>query len=125
VHLLAAYLPEQGVVLLQVAVDGKENEIVTVPVLLAQLELTGMLITGDAMFTQRALSIQIVEAGGDYLWMVKENQPTLRSDIELLFDEECVSMGWSAPPVDFTSAHDRVRPRADRGVSADTQQLAC
>jgi predicted transposase YbfD/YdcC len=104
VHLLAAYLPEQGVVPLQAAVDGKENEIVTAPVLLAQLELTGMLITGDAMFTQRALSILIVESGGDYLWVVKENQPTLRPNIELLFDEECVSAGWSAPPVDFTSA---------------------
>jgi predicted transposase YbfD/YdcC len=117
VHLLAAYLPDQGIVLLQVAVEGKENEIVTAPVLLAQLELTGMLITGDAMFTQRALSIQIVEAGGDYVWIVKDNQPTLRADIELLFDDECVSAGWSAPPVDFTSArtveggHGRIEER--------------
>jgi predicted transposase YbfD/YdcC len=117
VHLLAAYLPDQGIVLLQVAVEGKENEIVTAPVLLAQLELTGMLITGDAMFTQRALSKQIVEAGGDYVWIVKDNQPTLRADIELLFDDECVSAGWSAPSVDFSSArtveggHGRIEER--------------
>lgn len=117
VHLLAAYVPQQGVVLLQVAVDAKENEIVAAPLLLGHLDLTGMLITGDAMFTQRALSIQIVEGGGDYVWIVKDNQPTLRTDIELLFDEECVSAGWSAPPVDFTQArtiecgHGRIEER--------------
>ena len=117
VHLLAAYVPLEGVVLLQVAVERKENEIVAAPVLLRQLDLTGMLITGDAMFTQRTLSIQIVEQQGDYLWMVKENQPTLLDDIELLFAPECVSAGWSAPPVDFTTArsvecgHGRIEER--------------
>ena len=117
VHLLAAYDPQQGVVLLQVAVDRKENEISAAPTVLRQLDLTGMLITGDAMFTQRELSIQIVEGGGDYLWMVKENQPTLRDEIELLFAPECVSAGWSAPPVDFTTArtlecgHGRIEER--------------
>ncbi|HEY3232426.1 MAG TPA: ISAs1 family transposase [Roseiflexaceae bacterium] len=117
VHLLAADVPQRGVVLLQVAVDTKENEIVSAPVLLGQLDLTGMLITGDAMFTQRALSIQIVEGGGDYLWIVKDNQPSLRDDIELLFEEECVSAGWSAPPVDFREArsvdggHGRIEER--------------
>jgi predicted transposase YbfD/YdcC len=110
-------VPQQGVVLLQVAVESKENEIVSAPVLLGQLDLTGMLITGDAMFTQRALSIQIVEGGGDYLWLVKDNQPTLRDDIELLFEEQCVSAGWSAPPVDFSTArtvecgHGRIEER--------------
>jgi predicted transposase YbfD/YdcC len=117
VHLLAAYDPQQGVVLLQVAVDRKENEISAAPPVLRQLDLTGMLITGDAMFTQRELSIQIVEGGGDYLWTVKENQPTLRDEIELLFAPECVSAGWSAPPVDFTTArtlecgHGRIEER--------------
>jgi hypothetical protein len=50
-----------------------------------------MVVTGDAMHTQRDLSIQIVEQGGDYLWTVKENQPTLRDDLELLFDRELVA----------------------------------
>lgn len=117
VHLLAAYVPQRGVVLLQVAVSTKENEIVSAPLLLSQVDLTGMLITADAMFTQRELSIQIVEGGGDYLWIVKDNQPSLRDDIELLFEEECVSAGWSAPPVDFTTArsldsgHGRIEER--------------
>ena len=105
VHLLAAYVPRRAVVLAQIAVDTKENEIVAAPTVLAQLDLTGVLLSGDAMFTQRALSIQIVEAGGDYLWMVKDNQPSLRNDIELLFAPEYVRAGWSAPAVDFTTAH--------------------
>jgi predicted transposase YbfD/YdcC len=105
VHLLAAYVPQAGVVLFQVAVESKENEISAAPTLLKRLELTGTLISGDAMFTQRQLSIEIVEAGGDYLWKVKDNQPTLRADIELLFEEECVCAGWSGVEVDFTSAH--------------------
>jgi predicted transposase YbfD/YdcC len=117
VHLLAAYVPRRGVVLTQIAVATKENEIVAAPTVLRQLDLTGVLLSGDAMFTQRALSIQIVEAGGDYLWMVKDNQPTLRNDIELLFAPEYVRAGWSAPPVDFTTArtiecgHGRIEER--------------
>lgn len=117
VHLLAAYVPQQGVVLMQLAVGDKENEIVSAPLLLGQIDLTGMLITGDAMFTQRELSRQIVEGGGDYLWIVKDNQPSLRDDIELLFEDEYVSAGWSAPAVDFTRArsidagHGRIEER--------------
>jgi len=61
-------------------------------------------ITGDALLAQRNLSIQIVEAGGDYLWRIKDNQPSLRAEIELLFAPELVQAGWSAPAVDFTSA---------------------
>src|SRR3712207_6478779 len=85
VHLVAAYLPAHGVVLTQLAVDCKENEIVVVPTLVAQLNLQGCVVVGDAMQAQRELSQQIVAAGGDYLWIVKENQPTLLAQIEELF----------------------------------------
>jgi len=104
VHLVAAYLPESGVVLAQVAVDRKENEMVAVPKLLRHVDLTGMVVVGDAMQAQRALSIQVVEAGGDYLWFVKENQPTLLADLELLFARPRLATGWSDPTTDFTSA---------------------
>ena len=104
VHLVAAYLPETGVVLAQLAVDEKANEIVVVPALLAQLDVTGMIVTGDAMQTQRALSMQVVDAGGDYLWFVKENQPSLHADIERLFAPEVLGPGCSAVPTDFTTA---------------------
>lgn len=104
VHLVAAYLPHQGVVLAQLAVDRKENEIVAVPKLLKQLDLTGMVVVGDAMQAQRELSIQVVEAQGDYLWFVKENQKTLYADLEQLFVPPPLAPGWSDPGTDFTTA---------------------
>lgn len=103
VHLVAAYLPEQGVVLAQLAVDRKDNEIVVVPTLLAQLDLHGAVVVGDAMQTQRALSSQIVEAGGDYVWFVKENQPTLEHEITELFTPPPITPGHAAPVRDFRS----------------------
>ncbi len=104
VHLVAAYLPEQGVVLAQVQVDAKENEIVVVPSLLAQLDLHGTVVVGDAMQTQRTVSAQVVEAGGDYLWFVKDNQPTLLAQIEELFQPPPIAPGNAAPQRDFVTA---------------------
>lgn len=56
------------------------------PTLLAMLPLDGAVVTGDALYCQRALCAQIVGAGGDYLVFVKGNQPTLDDAINLLFD---------------------------------------
>ncbi len=55
------------------------------PGLLAQVDLTGRVVTGDALYAQKNLSRQVVEQGGDYFWVVKDNQPFLRSAIDLLF----------------------------------------
>lgn len=98
VHLLAAYLPADGLVLMQVAVGDKENEIVAAPRLLAALDLRDKIVCGDAMFTQRELSFQIVEAGGDYVWLAKENQPALLADIQEVFDPAPTAAGWSQVP---------------------------
>ncbi len=104
-HLLAAYLPGLGVVLFQVAVDTKTNEISAAPQVLKMLDLQGKIVTGDAMFAQRALSLLIVNAGGDYVWTVKDNQAQLKADIEQLFqnDQGCVP-GFSPAPTDFATA---------------------
>jgi predicted transposase YbfD/YdcC len=88
VHLLAAYLPDAGVVLMQMAVASKDNEITAAPRVLRSIDLRGKIVTGDAMFAQRELSRQVVKAGGDYVWSVKGNQPGLRSDIAALFEIE-------------------------------------
>lgn len=74
-HLLAAYMPTEGVVLMQVAVESKENEIVAAPRLLECLDLRNQVVLGDALLTQRKLSAQIVAAQGDYVWLVKDNHP--------------------------------------------------
>jgi len=56
-----------------VAVPKKESEIVAAPQLLARLDLRGKILIGDAIHTQRELSVQILAAGGDFIWLVKEN----------------------------------------------------
>lgn len=104
VHLLAAYLPNQGVVLAQMRVDEKSNEITHAPKLLRQVDLRGVVVSGDAMFDQRELSIQIVQAKGDYLWIVKDNQEGLREEIEVLFQPHRKLAGTSALPNDFRTA---------------------
>ena len=103
-HLLAAYLPAEGIVLVQMAVDSKENEIVAAPKVLASLDLRGKIVMGDAMQTQRELSVQIIEAEGDYIWLVKDNQPQLRADIEQWFAPETHVKGFSPAAKDFQTA---------------------
>jgi predicted transposase YbfD/YdcC len=100
-HLLAAYLPDEGIVLMQVAAGCKDNEISAAPALLKTLDLRGKVVAGDAMHTQRQLSVQILAAGGDYLWLVKDNQPTLRADIEQLFTSHEPTVLGGRVPHDF------------------------
>lgn len=118
-HLLAAYVPAQGVVLMQVAVAGKENEISAAPRVLEELDLQGKIVTGDALLAQRALSRQVAEAGGDYIWTVKDNQPTLRADIAELFEPTApLSPGFNIGLTDFRHAqtvntgHGRIETRS-------------
>ena len=61
------------------------------PELLGSVDLSGVVITGDALYAQRELARQIVEAGGEYLFVVKDNQPTLREDIATLFTDPSVA----------------------------------
>ena len=92
VHLLAIYVPRQGLVLVQAEVDCKENEIVVAPYVLRQVNLSGVIVIGDALHTQRAASTQIVQDGGDYLWFAKDNQPRTRWAIEKLFVHEVCNL---------------------------------
>jgi predicted transposase YbfD/YdcC len=84
-HLLSSFSHRLGLVLAQVGVSDKSSEITTAPQLLEMLVLEGVVITGDAAFTQRHLSEQIVSRGGDYLFVVKANQASLRDDCEKAF----------------------------------------
>jgi len=100
-HLLAAYLPEEGIVLSQKATSEKGNEITQAPALLEGLDLRGKVVAGDAMHTQREVSAQILASQGDYLWLAKENQPTLLSDIEYLFNCDRRTVIGGMVPNDF------------------------
>ncbi len=94
-HLLSAFSQRLGVVLGQVAVPDKSNEITAIDDLLARLVLTGWVVTTAALFTQREIARTICDAGGDYLMAVKGNQPTLHADLTLLFTDADASCQWA------------------------------
>jgi predicted transposase YbfD/YdcC len=105
VHLVSAVLHQDGTVLSQTRVAEKSNEITSVGPVLKDVDAKGSVITGDAMFAQTAIAKYIVEEKeADYLFTVKDNQPTLRANIENMRLE-------SFPP----GAHgDQPRAREDR-----------
>jgi predicted transposase YbfD/YdcC len=105
VYWLAAYLPAEGLVLMEVEVGGKGSEIPAAPNLLNSIDLREKVVMGDAMHTQRAVSIQIVESGGQYLWLAKGNQPQMEEDIRLWFEPDPTPMpGQGYVPKDFETA---------------------
>ncbi len=98
VHALTAFCHDRAVVLAQEEIrstaDKAEAELTVAPALLARVDWAGRVLTGDALFCQRRLCDQVLAAGGDYLLVVKENQPTLYDDLRLLFDPPA---GHAAP----------------------------
>ncbi|MDZ4820310.1 MAG: ISAs1 family transposase [Planctomycetota bacterium] len=85
VHLLSLLDQATGCVLSQIRVDDKTNEAKAALELLTTLVLKGRVVTGDAMFCQREICQQIIDSGGHYLFVVKDNQPTLREDVAAEF----------------------------------------
>lgn len=84
-HLVSAWAARQRLVLGQEATDAKSNEITAIPLLLERLELTGALVTIDAMGTQTAIAEIIVKRGGDYLLALKGNRPATHDDVARFF----------------------------------------
>ena len=85
VHLLALYDQRTGGVLSQLAVDPKTNEPKAALELLKTVVLKGRIVTADAIFCQREVCQQIVEGGGHYFVVVKDNQPELKASIAAEF----------------------------------------
>lgn len=85
IQLLSAIVHGSSTVVAQVAVESKTNEIPKVEPLLEDLNLKGAVITADAMHTQKNTAAYLVEKKeADYVFTVKDNQPTLKQDIETL-----------------------------------------
>ena len=82
IHVISAWATEAGISLGQIKVDDKTNEITAIPELLKVLAIQGCVVTIDAMGCQRQIAQDIVDAGADYLLAVKDNQETLRADVE-------------------------------------------
>ncbi len=113
VHILSAFCGGLQKVLGHAASRGKGMEIPDALKLLQQLDLTGKIVTGDAMFCQKSITAKIVERGGDYILPVKDNQKNLREDIETAFNEPVF------PPVEVWP-HWITRPGASPAARAGT-----
>ena len=85
IHLLSLLDQQTGCVLSQTRVDAKTNEAKAALTLLKRLVLKGRVITGDAMFCQREVCQQIIDQGGHYFFVVKDNQPTLKAAVAAEF----------------------------------------
>lgn len=114
IHMVSAWASQNRLVLGQVKVDEKSNEITAIPQLLNVLDLHGCIVTIDAMGTQKDIAQQIIEAGGDYVLSLKGNQGNLFQDVEQLF-EWTRKIAFRGIPHEFhqtiESAHGRVEIR--------------
>jgi hypothetical protein len=103
--------------------------LVAAPRLLAQLDLRQKVVSGDVMFAQRDLSVEVTARGGDYLWFVKGNQPTLHSDVQRFFQEPQTRPGWFRPPLPQSGAslpnkgHGRLEQQTLTAVVDETAYL--
>ena len=86
-HLVSAWCQHNQIVLGQLAVEQKSNEITAIPRLLAMLNIKKAVVSIDAMGCQREIAGQIKTQGGDYVLAVKDNQPTLHEKVRHLLDE--------------------------------------
>jgi predicted transposase YbfD/YdcC len=84
-HMVSAWAAENRLVLAQVAVEKKSNEITAIPKLFKQLALKGCIVTIDAMGTQKEIAKQIVEGDGDDVLALKGNHSLLRTAVEATF----------------------------------------
>lgn len=134
IHLISAYAKERGLVLGQVAVEDKSNEIVALPGLIRSLDLADCTVTVDAMGCQRQIAREIHEADADYVLALKGNQGTAHEEVAAYLDD---ALGRGELPVhqEVDKGHGRLETRryvqsdrldwfADRGKWENLQSVA-
>lgn len=94
IHMISAWATEQELVLRQMCVAEKTNEISSVPLLLELLDVSGCIVTADAMNCQREIAKKITDGEGDYVLSLKENQPTLYEYAETYFRDALEHPQW-------------------------------
>lgn len=118
--IVLAQAPVAAEVVVAAAVVTKaQAELTVAPALLAQLDWTGRVFTGDALFCQRGVCQQVLDAGGDYLLPVKGNQPLLDRDIALLFDPP----PSAAPPLPLLDRREARTIERGHGRQHEVRQL--
>jgi predicted transposase YbfD/YdcC len=97
IHMVSAFAARQRLVLGQVKVADKSNEIVAIPALLDMMAIEGAIVTIDAMGCQRGIAQKIVDKKADYVLALKGNQGTLREDVEIFAAEQKANGFQDAP----------------------------
>jgi predicted transposase YbfD/YdcC len=114
IYMVSAWATQNQLVLGQTKVADKSNEITAIPELLQLLDISGCIVTIDAMGTQTEITATIIEGGGDYLLAVKENQGHLFEDIQCLFDVD-VAQGMKYAQYQYAKSvnkgHGRIETR--------------
>jgi predicted transposase YbfD/YdcC len=114
IYMVSAWAEANHLVIGQQKVDDKSNEITAIPELLKKLEVSGCIVTIDAMGTQTKIARLIVEAEADYILAVKENQGKLYQDISALFDYDR-RMNFEQAPYEYAKTvgkdHGRIEVR--------------
>lgn len=122
INVVSAWATANELVLGQVKVDEKSNEITAIPRLLEVLDISGCLVTIDAIGTQTEIAEKIVAQGGDYLLAVKENQLHLYEDLERLFSLD-QQEGFQSPGYTYTrkvdNSHGRMEIRECWAISEE------
>lgn len=113
IHMVSAWATANCLSLGQVIVEEKSNEITAIPKLLKILELSGCLVTIDAIGCQTEIAQAIVDCGGDYVLAVKGNQPTLHQGIANFFEEQLAD-GFPETKVSRHETHERGHGRDER-----------
>jgi predicted transposase YbfD/YdcC len=119
IHTVSAWMSDAGLVLGQRKTGEKSNEITAIPELLRVLDLRGATVTIDAMGCQTEIAKTIIDGHGDYLIAVKDNQPTLRQDIETTFAQAADDRRRSRdelarPTVEVFEEHDKGHGRLEK-----------
>jgi predicted transposase YbfD/YdcC len=111
VHLLSWYEVSTGFVLAHTQVGDKQNEISAIKPMLSAALVRGRILTVDAMHTQREFCARVRELQGDYIVLVKDNQPTLHEDLQDFFeDREADRRTWQSD-LQIKKGHGRLERR--------------
>lgn len=113
IHMVSAYATEARLVLGQIKVDEKSNEITAIPLLLDLLELTGTIVTIDAMGCQKEIAKKIIEKQADYVLSLKGNHSRLHEEVKLFLESEVLKTGGATKLIQCFSECDKGHGRIE------------
>jgi predicted transposase YbfD/YdcC len=121
IHMLNAWSHDNGICIGHRKADDKSNEITALPQLMEVLDLTGTIITADALNTQKEVATKAIACGADYLLPVKGNHPTLLEELQLLFKDAQQKQFRGFDADEYTTiekAHGRIESRKYYSIDA-------